>query len=88
MSAHRPAIFLALASLALAGCQTTDGDDWVEGAPNAPFKQAERTCEDLTKEIEKEANRPGYFVRCMGALGWTPKPGTEFAAVHDARDPA
>ena len=88
MSARPVTIIAALVSLALAGCQTTDGDDWVEGSPNAPFKQAERTCGDLTKEIEKEANRPGYFVRCMGALGWTPKPGTEFAALRDARGPA
>lgn len=88
MSAHRFPILAALAPLALAGCQTTDGDDWVGRSQNVSFKQAEATCGELRQEIEKEANRPGYFVSCMEALGWTPKPGTEFAAVRDARDPA
>ena len=79
---------LALCALALAGCETTNSKDWVEGDPSVPFNDAEETCEDQAESIEEEENRPEFFADCMAALGWTPKPGTTFSTPWDAPDPS
>lgn len=64
------------AVLALCACKTTNSDDWTGGA-RTPFKQAERSCGELTEAIRKQAARREFFVGCMGSLGWTPKPGAQ-----------
>ena len=65
-------------ALALVSCGTTNKPDWTGGA-GASFRNAEITCENQAERIEDEANRSDFFVGCMGALGWTPKPGTPMA---------
>lgn len=88
MSSRPVLTFTALAALALSGCETTNSEDWSEHRPSVPFDRAEQTCEELTREIDAEENRPGYFVKCMDTLGWTPNAGTEFATPWDAPDPS
>jgi hypothetical protein len=63
-----------IAILALGACETTNSDQWTGGA-GTPFKQAERSCGELTKSIREEADRRDFFIGCMGSLGWTPRPG-------------
>lgn len=63
-----------IALLVLAACESTNSRDWNGGA-TTPFKQAERSCGDLLKSVERDAERREFFIGCMGALGWTPKPG-------------
>lgn len=65
---------ILFAAIALSACQTTDSDDWTGGA-HTPFGQAEKSCTELLQTISREQNRREFFVGCMGALGWTPKPG-------------
>jgi len=66
----------ALAALALTGCQTANGADWLRnGSGKTGYRQAERTCLTQSGAIEKDANRRDFFIGCMGALGWAPKPG-------------
>ena len=60
--------------LVLAACETTNSSDWT-GGPGTPFKQAERSCNDLLPTVSEEGDRRAFFVGCMKALGWTPKPG-------------
>ena len=60
--------------LVLAGCETTNSSDW-SGGQGTPFKQAERSCNELLPTIAKEENRRDFFIGCMHALGWTLKPG-------------
>ena len=60
--------------LVLAACETTNSSDWT-GGEGTPFKQAERSCNELLPTVEKEEARREFFIGCMGALGWTPKPG-------------
>ena len=79
---------MPLAALSLAGCETTNGSDWVENDPSVPFDDAESTCEEQTESIENEENRPEFFTDCIVALGWTPKPGTTFSTPWDAPDPS
>lgn len=62
------------AILALCACETTNSDDWT-GGTGTGFKQAERSCAELTQSIEDSADRREFFIGCMGSLGWTPKPG-------------
>ena len=69
----RRAIITAVSLIALAGCRTTSSDGWTGGG-STPFKQAERSCTDLTKTIGEEADRRDFFVGCMGSLGWTAGP--------------
>ena len=57
--------------LVLAGCETTNSSDWT-GGDGTPFKQAERSCNELLPTVEKEEDRRAFFIGCMGALGWTP----------------
>ncbi|MGN3973084.1 hypothetical protein [Tsuneonella sp. SYSU-LHT278] len=64
---------ILFAAIALPACQTTDSDDWTGGA-HTPFGQAEKSCTELLQTTSKEQNRREFFVGCMGALGWTPKP--------------
>lgn len=61
-------------TLVLAACETTNSSDWTGGS-GTPFKQAERTCQEELKNISKEAGRRDFFIGCMEALGWTPRPG-------------
>ena len=70
-------VVLALA-LALSACETTNSDNWTGGA-TTPFNQAERSCESLVEDIEKEDNRRDFFIGCMQSLGWAPKPGASIA---------
>jgi hypothetical protein len=60
--------------LALAGCETTNSSDWSSGQ-GTPFKQAERSCNELLPTVAKEESRRDFFIGCMQALGWTLKPG-------------
>jgi|GEM_PF-5318158 len=76
----------AIAPFALAACQTTTSDEWT-GDGSTDFTQAERSCEKQTENIEEKAERAEFFVGCMRALGWEPKPGTEYATPEDAPDP-
>ena len=66
------------------GCQSTTSDDW-DGGASTPFTQAERSCEEQTQSIRSE--EPGakreFFVGCMSALGWTPKPGRAIELFED-----
>jgi hypothetical protein len=57
----------------LAACETTHSSDWV-GGNGTPFKQAERTCQEELKNISKADGRRDFFIGCMGALGWAPRP--------------
>ena len=72
----RRAFVIAITMIALAGCRTTNADNWTGGA-TTPFKQAERSCTDLAESIAEDADRRDFFVGCMGSLGWTPRPGAE-----------
>ena len=69
---------LLVATASLCGCETTNESEWT-GGEGASFRNAEITCENQAESIEEEANRSDFFVACMGALGWTPKPGTPMA---------
>jgi hypothetical protein len=69
---------VALLALALAGCETTNSDDWTGGA-TTPFNHAERSCESLAEDVDNKERRRDFFVGCMGSLGWTPKPGASIA---------
>jgi hypothetical protein len=60
--------------LVFAGCETTNSSDW-SGGRGTPFKQAERSCNELLPTIAKEESRRDFFIGCMQALGWTLKPG-------------
>lgn len=60
--------------LALAACETTNSSDWT-GGDGTPFKQAERSCNELLPTVSKEEDRREFFIGCMKALGWSPKPG-------------
>jgi len=74
---RRTVIVLATA-LALAACETTNSEDWT-GDPGTPFKQAEKSCENLLPDIGMDEDRREFFIGCMGALGWSPKPGASIA---------
>ncbi len=67
-------LLLLLALLALAACETTNSSDWT-GGKGTPFKQAERSCNELLPTVAKEEDRRDFFIGCMQALGWTPKDG-------------
>lgn len=82
----RVASLVPAAALLLAACQTIDDSDW-RGGESTSFNQAERTCKTQTKYIAEEARRGEFFVGCMAALGWTPRPGTAFASLATAPDP-
>jgi hypothetical protein len=62
-----------LLALALAACETTNSDDWV-GTEGTPFSQAERSCGVMLEDVGEERRRE-FFIGCMAALGWAPKPG-------------
>lgn len=64
---------VALLALMLAACETTNSEDWV-GSEGTPFSQAERSCERMLEDVAKDTQRE-FFIGCMNALGWTPKPG-------------
>ncbi|MCT2558789.1 hypothetical protein N0B51_07325 [Tsuneonella sp. YG55] len=70
----RRTLFALPVLLAMTACSTTDPDDW-SGGTRTPFGQAEKSCTELLETIAKVQNRRDFFVACMGALGWTPKPG-------------
>jgi hypothetical protein len=72
MTLPRVAPFAIL--LLLAACETTNSSDWI-GGEGTPFKQAERSCNELLPTISKEEDRRAFFIGCMRALGWTPKAG-------------
>ena len=63
-----------LCLLLLAACETTNSNDWT-GGNGTPFKQAERSCNELLPAVAKEEDRREFFIGCMQALGWTPKVG-------------
>lgn len=67
-----PAFLLIL----LAGCETTNSDEW-NGGNGTPFNQAERSCGELTESIGEAADRREFFIGCMQSLGWSPKPGVQ-----------
>ena len=69
-----PRVVALILIVALAACETTNSSDW-NGGGGTPFKQAERSCQDLMGTIAKEDARREFFVVCMRAFGWTPKPG-------------
>lgn len=73
---RRPLLFIAGAAAAtlLSACETTNSDNWTGGTAT-PFNHAERSCGSLTDDISKDENRRDFFIGCMQALGWTPKPG-------------
>ena len=73
----RTAALLAVL-FALAGCETTNSSDWT-GGRGTPFNQAELTCQDQLTTIAKEDSRRDFFIGCMNALGWAPKPGASIA---------
>lgn len=61
-------------ALSLGACETTNSSDWV-GGEGTPFKQAERSCNQLLPTVAEEDDRRDFFIGCMGALGWSPRPG-------------
>lgn len=63
-----------LCLLLLAACETTNSADWT-GGKGTPFKQAERSCNELLPTVAKEEDRREFFIGCMQALGWAPKVG-------------
>lgn len=65
---------VAMVALLLSACETTNSDDWTGGS-GTPFDQAERSCGELVKSIDQEADRRDFFVGCMASLGWAPRPG-------------
>lgn len=65
---------ILLIPFALSACETTNSDEWTGGAAT-PFGQAEKSCTDLLDTISDNDDRREFFVGCMRALGWTPKPG-------------
>lgn len=71
-------ITVALAALAIAGCETTNSDDWAGGA-STPFGQAERSCGALIEDVDRAEARRDFFIGCMASLGWTPRPGASIA---------
>ena len=64
---------VALLALMLTACETTNSEDWV-GTEGTPFAQAERSCGRMLEDVAKGAKRD-FFIGCMNALGWAPKPG-------------
>lgn len=70
----RRALCLAPVLFSLAACETTNSDDWT-GGEGTPFNQAERTCLSMVADVEEETARRDFFIGCMSALGWAPKPG-------------
>ena len=69
----RRAILIPVSVIALGACRTTSSDGWTGGGSTS-FKQAERSCTDLTKTIGEEADRREFFIGCMGSLGWAAGP--------------
>ena len=67
---------ILVATLALAACETTNSKNWT-GGDSTPFETAERTCEDQAANISEQENRSDFFIGCMQALGWNPKPETD-----------
>ncbi|MCP9223180.1 hypothetical protein MKP08_10505 [Erythrobacter sp. LQ02-29] len=66
-------IAIPLAALALlAGCKTTDSDEW-NGGQTTPFNQAKNSCFDQADNHAQEGKQTAFFIGCMGALGWEPK---------------
>ena len=76
MKAARPVL---AAALLLSACETTNESEWASAPEGTPFDHAERTCESQQEAIAEEAARPAFFVKCMAAFDWTPRPGTPFA---------
>ena len=72
MKISRVAPFAVL--VLLAACETTNSSEW-NGGQGTPFKQAERSCNELLPTIAKEESQRDFFIGCMQALGWTLKPG-------------
>ncbi len=70
----RRVILVLSSALGLAACESTNSSDWT-GGTRTPFGQAERSCNDLLPTVTKEEDRREFFIGCMGALGWAPKPG-------------
>ena len=67
-----------LCLLLLAACETTNSNDWT-GGNGTPFKQAERSCNELLSTVAKEEDRREFFIGCMAALGWAPKAGASIS---------
>ena len=65
-------LLLVLMLGTLAACETTNSSDWT-GGEGTPFKQAERSCNELLPTVAKQEDRRDFFMGCMQALGWTPK---------------
>ena len=78
---------LVAVALVLAGCETTNEDEWTSAAGGTPFDQAEDTCETQLEFIESEEGHQRFFVDCMAAYDWRPRPGTPFANPETAPDP-
>jgi hypothetical protein len=76
------------AALLLAGCETTNSENWARGHPSVPFSEAEATGEGETAQSEDEENRPEFFAGCMGVLGWRPTQDSTFANSAAAPDPS
>lgn len=72
----RAAIILALVVLPLAGCATTKKSQWNGGALSK-FVNAQRSCDEQALQVDAKDKRRAFFIGCMGALGWTPKPDAE-----------
>ena len=66
---------VAFCAFVLAGCETTNESEWASAPGGTPFDQAEQTCEAQLEFVAQEAARRGFFVECMAAFDWTPKPG-------------
>ena len=72
----RVSLIVLTAALALAGCKTDDAADWSHIGPGGTeFRQADRTCEDQLQFVADESERTDFYVKCMAALGWAPRPG-------------
>lgn len=85
MKARLPILAVLLsAPLALTACQTSDDSQWLAAGAGVPYDRAEETCREQQEFIADESARPAFFVKCMGALGWAPEPGSEWAGVAEA----
>lgn len=71
------ALGLAVALGGLGACRTTAESEWLGNPTLKPFRQATQTCEDQVDNIRVGSERDRFYLECMAAFGWQPRPGEE-----------